>query len=725
MDFFSLRQSIANSGLRLAAIGLFTGVLVSCGGSGSNTADNASFNAAATEERAVVDAKVDLTASTPGAFLEYFRQKLKARPTVSPQNGSGSGGTAPVFFANGQAGVQTAPEFSGTNLQESTVDENDWIKTDGNVLYGLAAGYPSGGPTAVAPQLQAQRRLANGQLTLIAKLSLPSELTYSGMYLINGASRLALVGEKFDFNALAPTVPVTPVIPASGASNASGSTGFIPTVANFSVMPGSVFSQIGIDVVATPLATASNSAVLSVTSRIRMNGRLIGSRVVGSTLYVVSTWNPNLNKYALAAGTSNAEVDATLAGMSSDEVLPKIKIDDAPAQPLVRETDCYVQTANASLETQITTITAFNLASSSLERTSRCFAGGTQAMYMSAQAVYLASSRYPINSFATPTLVAPPADAKVDIHKFALAGQAVSYRGSGEVLGHLGWDTDKNAYRMSEFEGDLRVLTFTGQDGWGGNVNNTPAAAQTAPSPATLTVLRETAGKLQTIGTLPNTNRPAAIGKPGEQVYAVKFVGPRAYVVTFRQTDPLYILDLSNPADPKTVGELELPGYSDYLFPMGDSLLLGVGKDANETGRSQGVKLALIDVANPAKPSVLSSLVLGKHGSVSALDASSRGINILKQGDVFRIALPIQLNETPPPFAADFFNPTSQTLARFEVNSLTKTLVSKPGITSFTYPPYYSYNPALEQYYVGRARSVQIGSFVYYFSGGAFLTQPW
>jgi len=149
-------------------------------------------------------------------------------------------------------------------------------------------------------------------------------------------------------------------------------------------------------------------------------------------------------------------------------------------------------------------------------------------------------------------------------------------------------------------------------------------------------ILRERASdqSLQVVGQLPNTQRPAAIGLPGEQVYAVRMLGERGYVVTFRQVDPLYVLDLSNPADPKQAGELKVPGFSDYLFPMGDGLLFGVGKDADASGRQGGVKVALFDVKDPARPAALASLTFGQRGSATALDASSHGINLFQRGSV-------------------------------------------------------------------------------------------
>ena len=600
--FLTAWQRRSAIGLTCVSAILITLLSACGGGSGGGIAVPAAPNVVGVVPVAPVG-EAALTASTPGMLLDYFKQKIKEQPALV---GSGAGLvrtdalSTPVVAAAAPVGPDVGGNnspaaFAGTTLQETGVDENDWIKTDGSILYGLTASYYANSGIAPAtvtlPQLQAQRRLADGQLAPLARITLNNELSYSGMYLVSGAKRLALVGEKSVSIGLPTPInfPLTPTVSGTGAASAGVVVAAPPmstALPNQSSLPPppNVFQRtIGIDVVSTPEPNASVAGSLSVTHNIRLDGRLLGTRVIGNTLYVVSNWQPYLNRYVIPSTATVAQANEIVASLSSAEILPKIQINNSPAEPLLADSDCYVQAANASAGLEMTTITAFDLSSASLQRSSRCFLGGNQAMYMSAGAVYLASSRYlssPVNS----TGLLLPSNAKTDIHKFALIGQTISYRGSGEVAGHFGWDSDKNAYRMSEFEGDLRVITFTGQQGWGPLVNvSSPStvAGKTAtlptPSPATLSVLRETAGKLQTVGTLPNANRPAAIGKPGEQIFAVKFIGPRAYVVTFRRTDPLYVLDLSNPADPKTVGELEIPGYSDYLFPVGDGLLLGVG----------------------------------------------------------------------------------------------------------------------------------------------------
>ena len=116
---------------------------------------------------------------------------------------------------------------------------------------------------------------------------------------------------------------------------------------------------------------------------------------------------------------------------------------------------------------------------------------------------------------------------------------------------------------------------------------------------------------LETLG------RVGGLGK-GERIYAVRFVGDKGYVVTFRQVDPLYTLDLSDKDDPKVLGELKILGYSAYLHPVSDDLLLGVGQDATEQGRRLGTQLSLFDVSDLRRPVRRAQASLGANSSTSA-----------------------------------------------------------------------------------------------------------
>ena len=99
-----------------------------------------------------------------------------------------------------------------------------------------------------------------------------------------------------------------------------------------------------------------------------------------------------------------------------------------------------------------------------------------------------------------------------------------------------------------------------------------------------------------------------------------------------------------------------MPGFSDYLYPLGENgLLLGVGKDATATGQVSGIKIALMDVADNSRPRVLASHTLGKQGSTRGLDLSSRAVNIFKQAGGYRITLPVRLVEPPAASPARIF----------------------------------------------------------------------
>jgi len=193
-----------------------------------------------------------------------------------------------------------------------------------------------------------------------------------------------------------------------------------------------------------------------------------------------------------------------------------------------------------------------------------------------------------------------PSSTRTQIYKFDVSrpGQPV-YEASGEVPGSL-----IDQYAMSEYDGALRVVTTA--------FIAAPGGLWSATSESALHVLRQQGESLSEIAQLGGLGR-------GERVYSVRFVGSTGYVVTFRQTDPLYVVDLSDPTSPEAVGELQLTGYSAYLHPAGDGRLIGVGQEANARGRVLGVQVSLFDVGDPSKPALLARYQLnGGHSEAEA-----------------------------------------------------------------------------------------------------------
>ena len=169
------------------------------------------------------------------------------------------------------------------------------------------------------------------------------------------------------------------------------------------------------------------------------------------------------------------------------------------------------------------------------------------------------------------------AEFRTNIHRFDISDPTeAAYTASGSVPGEI-----HNQFALSEHAGHLRVVTTTG-DG-------------STASESSVRVLAESDGRLVEVGSVGDIGR-------GERVQSVRFAGDVGYVVTFRQIDPFYTIDLSDPAEPAVVGELKIPGFSSYLHPIGDRLVLGVGSDADDSGRVTGAKVSLFDVSDLTDP---------------------------------------------------------------------------------------------------------------------------
>ena len=237
--------------------------------------------------------------------------------------------------------------------------------------------------------------------------------------------------------------------------------------------------------------------------------------------------------------------------------------------------------------------------------------GYTSTVYMSFQALYLTYAKWSGTALPMPAVPVPGGVASsvtttwTTIHKIQVNGTAMEAVARADVPGTL-----LNQYSMDESGGYLRVFTTA-----------THVTNDTWVRDNNLYVLD---GSLATVGSLTGI-------APGESVFAARFLGDRAYLVTFQQIDPLFVIDLSNPTSPSILGALNLTGFSDYLYPLDANHLLGIGKDTtNATGGEfswqDGLKIALFDVANVTHPVEMSKLVLGERGTDS---------DVLRDGKAF------------------------------------------------------------------------------------------
>ncbi len=209
-----------------------------------------------------------------------------------------------------------------------------------------------------------------------------------------------------------------------------------------------------------------------------------------------------------------------------------------------------------------------------------------QTVYASTDIVAVASPRWP---FLTDTgEFAPEAsDYRTAVHTFDITDpDRASYIASGSVRGHL-----LNQYSMSEYGGYLRIATTDGDPWWGAEEQ----------SESFVTVLGADGSVLREVGQVGDLGR-------GEQIFAVRFYGETGYVVTYRQIDPLYTIDLSDPANPRVLGELKIPGFSSYLHRIDDEHLLGVGTDGDFEGQTDGAAVQLFDVGDLSNPELIAKV---------------------------------------------------------------------------------------------------------------------
>jgi hypothetical protein len=232
-----------------------------------------------------------------------------------------------------------------------------------------------------------------------------------------------------------------------------------------------------------------------------------------------------------------------------------------------------------------------------------------------AHEVYASTDNLYVATAAWPAVVdegswVPPQETQ--IHQFDITEPARAvYVASGVVPGHLirpflwGGGTGLGQWALSEYDGHLRVANTVGEPGADAAVSS-------------VMVLRREGRVLLPVGSV------GGLGA-GERIYAVRFMEARGYVVTYKQVDPLYVIDLTDPTAPALLGELKVPGFSAYLHPVGEGRLLGIGQeDADEDGLVEGLQVSLFDVTDPARPKQLDRLRLGDRGTSSDVEHDHR-----------------------------------------------------------------------------------------------------
>lgn len=496
-------------------------------------------------------------------FLDYVKSEAAKR--VGPY-GLGGYGAYPVLFADdaidtttvlgseaarGSDGGIKGVDYSGTNVQVAGVDEPDIVKTDGTRIFVVAQGTLFWIDVAGTPEIVGQLRLDGWGQQIFLSGDRLLVMTSGGF----GGG----VGIREDFGVSYP-----------GGEYAS---------------PRVVLSEIDI----------TNPETMTAITTLTLDGTIVSSRMADGTIRVVITSGPTGFEWSYPQGSGiRAEqkaIDAnkklieesTLENWVPWYVLKDNSTGTTSDGPLLGCNQVGYPDEFSGLS--MLTILSINPDEGLTPGNGIGLLATGQTVYASTENLYVATSPWALNILEE----APSKDEtfSTQIHMFDISDPATAtYVASGQVEGTL-----LSQWSMDEYEGVLRVVV-TDENPWWGWSETTDTSVVT---------LRRRGDNLVKIGSV------SGLGE-NERVFAVRFIADKGYVVTFRQTDPLYVVDLSNPISPKVTGELKINGYSSYLHPIGDGLLLGVGQHATDEGRTLGTQVSVFDVSDPSDPRRLSRL---------------------------------------------------------------------------------------------------------------------
>ena len=453
---------------------------------------------------------------------------------------------------------QARVNYSETNVQVLGVDEPDMVKTDGERILVLSEG------TLIVTDITGAEPEVIGRLQ-VGNFSVQSLFLSGDTVLLFGS----------DWSSFHPLI--------------EGDAEFSP------VYETPTIRLIEVDISGEP----------GIVRTMRIDGRYLSARMIDDTVRLILSSGPVGFEWSYPGGSGlRAERKAIeenrqiIENSTADNWIPYYVITDADGDVTAEGTLFDCDRANHPQEfagINMLSVATIDLGSGLdvVDATGVLATGNT--IYASADNLYVATQNWDAFQWAqTGEGTVQPDGVTTEIHKFDISRSDVtSYVASGRVVGYL-----LNQFAMDEHEGLLRVASTTSPAGWSDSFD----------SESLLTVLEEDDGELVEIG------RVDGLGET-EQIYSVRFMGDIAYVVTFRQTDPLYTVDLSNPRQPKVVGELKILGYSAYLHPLGDGLLMGVGQDATDTGRLQGTQVSIFDVSDPSDPIRIDQITLDKGSS--------------------------------------------------------------------------------------------------------------
>lgn len=342
-------------------------------------------------------------------------------------------------------------------------------------------------------------------------------------------------------------------------------------------------------------------------------GHMSGARLTAGILYYVTNVYPN---YWIMEEQENPELRPYTYDSESVETIKPLPYEDLSILPNSKE-------ANYSI------ITALDVTNPEKnEVITKGYLGGSEQLYMSKNNLFLTSNIYEDGN-SNNKMMWNPGSMDTEVFKFALNKTAIQFVASNRLKGHI-----LNQFSMDEYDGYFRAVTTKGNS-WDEN----------EVSENNLFILDE---GMKLIGSLTGLAKD-------ERIYSARFMGDKAYMVTFKETDPLFVLDVAVPDSPKVLGELKIPGFSNYLHPLDENHLIGFGYetrvDTQNGGKeplitTEGMKISLFDVSDLANPKEKDTEIIGDQGTYSPIQYDHHALFEHQENHLF--GFPISIYEKLP-----------------------------------------------------------------------------
>lgn len=374
----------------------------------------------------------------------------------------------------------------------------------------------------------------------------------------------------------------------------------------------------------------SDKSNLKKLREIELEGNYVSSRKIEAALYLVAQRSVHYYPYYPAQQEGNAPLAPSYRDTAQGSGFIRVEYGDIRYFPKFVEPN-YVMIAGVDL--------------SQPQKTAKVatYLGASDNIYASPKNLYVAVTRYqydkpvivkeapaPVEGLIRPFF--PPTMQNTNIYRFALSSGDIKYTGSGEVPGRI-----LNQFSMDEYSDSFRIAT-TQQQPWRSDRPNAQSN-----SVYVLDDQLSITGRLEDIA-------------PGERIYSARFMGERGYLVTFEKVDPFFVLDLKDPANPRLLGALKIPGYSDYLHPYDENHIIGFGKDTvelpikNHKGNVVdtqayylGMKIAVFDVTDVTQPREMFTERIGDRGTESELLHNHKALLFSREKNL--LAFPITVRE--------------------------------------------------------------------------------